>query len=228
MQKKNSIHPTLNRKIMAKYIKQEMPNLNGTEEPQVYYRLKTNRNISSKEFVERISRNGSAIDRGEMEGFLIRIADGLAEFLGNGYSVTLDGVGTFKAGLGLKRDKEMDSFEEDETKRNARSLQLTNINFRAEKALVREANRRCKLERYGESRLRKSPYTKEQRLQLALEYLEKNSAMHIADYMQLTGLSRTTATLELKSFRQDPTSGITFVGRGSNKVYVKTCVTSTD
>ena len=85
MQKKNSIHPTLNRKIMAKYIKQEMPNLNGTEEPQVYYRLKTNRNISSKEFVERISRNGSAIDRGEMEGFLIRIADGLAEFLGNGF-----------------------------------------------------------------------------------------------------------------------------------------------
>ena len=213
---------------MAQYIKQEMPNLNGTEEPQVYYRLKTNRNINSKEFVKHISRNGSAIDRGEIEGILIRIADGLAELLGNGYSVTLDGVGTFKAGLGLKRDKEMDSFEEDETKRNARSLQLTNVNFRADKTLVREANRRCKLERYGESSLRKSPYTKEQRLQLALEYLEKNSAMHIADYMQLTGLSRTTATLELKSFRQDPTSGITFVGRGSNKVYVKTCGTPTD
>ncbi len=213
---------------MAQYIKQEMPNLNGTEEPQVYYRLKTNRNINSKEFVKHISRNGSAIDRGEIEGILIRIADGLAELLGNGYSVTLDGVGTFKAGLGLKRDKEMDSFEGDETKRNARSLQLTNVNFRADKTLVREANRQCKLERYGESRLCKSPYTKEQRLQLALEYLEKNSAMHIADYMQLTGLSRTTATLELKSFRQDPTSGITFVGRGSNKVYVKTFGTPTD
>ena len=134
---------------MAQYIKQEMPNLNGTEEPQVYYRMKTDRNISSKEFVKRISRNGSATDRGEIEGILIRIADGLAELLGNGYSVTLDGVGTFKAGLGLKRDKEMDSFEGDETKRNGRSLQLTNINFRADKTLVREANRRCKLERYG-------------------------------------------------------------------------------
>ena len=206
---------------MAQYIKQEMPNLNGTEEPQVYYRLKTNRNISSKEFVKHISRNDSAADRGEIEGVLIRIADGLAELLGNGYSVTLDGVGTFKAGLGLKRDKEMDSFEEDETKRNARSLQLTSINYRADKTLVREANRRCKLERYGESRLRKSPYTKEQRLQLALEYLDKNSAMRIGDYMQLTGLSRTTATMELKAFRQDPASGITFVGRGSQKVYVK-------
>ncbi|MBQ8266735.1 MAG: DNA-binding protein [Bacteroides sp.] len=206
---------------MAQYIKQEMPNLNGTEEPQVYYRLKTNRNISSKEFVKHISRNDSAVDRGEIEGVLIRIADGLAELLGNGYSVTLDGVGTFKAGLGLKRDKEMDSFEEDETKRNARSLQLTSINYRADKTLVREANRRCKLERYGESRLRKSPYTKEQRLQFALEFLDKNSAMRIGDYMQLTGLSRTTATMELKAFRQDPASGITFVGRGSQKVYVK-------
>ena len=213
---------------MAQYIKQEMPNLNGTEEPQVYYRLKTNRNISSKEFVKHISRNDSAVDRGEIEGVLIRIADGLAELLGNGYSVTLDGVGTFKAGLGLKRDKEMDSFEEDETKRNARSLQLTSINYRADKTLVREANRRCKLERYGESRLRKSPYTKEQRLQLALEFLDKNSAMRIGDYMQLTGLSRTTATMELKAFRQDPASGITFVGRGSPKVYVKSCGTPTD
>ena len=213
---------------MAQYIKQEMPNLNGTEEPQVYYRLKTNRNISSKDFVKHISRNDSAVDRGEIEGVLIRIADGLAELLGNGYSVTLDGVGTFKAGLGLKRDKEMDSFEEDETKRNARSLQLTSINYRADKTLVREANRRCKLERYGESRLRKSPYTKEQRLQLALEFLDKNSAMRIGDYMQLTGLSRTTATMELKAFRQDPATGITFVGRGSQKVYVKSCGTPTD
>ena len=41
-------------------------------------------------------------------------------------------------------------------------------------------------------------------------------------------VKRTTATLELKAFRQDPTSGITFVGRGSNKVYVKTSGTPTD
>ena len=206
---------------MAKYIKQEMPNMNGTDEPQVYYRLKTDRNISSKEFVTNISRNGSATDRGEIESILIRIADGLAELLGNGYSVTLNGIGTFKAGLGLKEDKEMDTFDGDEAKRNARSLQLTNINFRADKTLIKEANQRCKLERAGESRLRQSPYSKEERLQLALEYLDKNGAMHIADYMELTRLSRTTATLELKAFRQDPTSGITFVGRGSSKVYVK-------
>ena len=206
---------------MAKYIKQEMPNLNGTDEPQVYYRLKTDRNISSKEFVERISRKGSVTDRAEIEGAIMRIADGLAELLGNGYSVTIDGVGVFKAGIGLKADKEMDTFDGDETKRNARSLQLTHIQYRADKSLVKEANRRCKLERAGESRLHHTPYSKEERLKLAQQYLEEHGVMRVVEYMELTGLSRTKATLELKEFRQDTSSGITFVGRGSAKVYVK-------
>ena len=206
---------------MAKYIKQEMPNLNGTDEPQVYYRLKTDRNISSKEFVEHISRKGSVIDRAEIEGAIMRIADGLAELLGNGYSVTIDGVGVFKAGIGLKADKEMDTFDGDETKRNARSLRLTGINYRADKDLIKKSNRHCKLERGGESRLHHSPYTREERLQLALQYLSEYGAMRVAQYMELTGLSRTKAAMELKEFRQDTSSGITFIGRGSAKVYVK-------
>ena len=39
--------------------------------------------------------------------------------------------------------------------------------------------------------------------------------------MELTGLSRTAATLELQEFRRDTTSGIDFIGQGSAKVYVK-------
>lgn len=186
---------------MAKYIKQEMPNLNGTDEPQVYYRLKTDRNISSKEFVEHISRKGSVIDRAEIEGAIMRIADGLAELLGNGYSVTIDGIGVFKAGIGLKAEKEMDTFEGDETKRNARSLRLTGINYRADKELIKKSNRHCKLERAGEARLHRSPYTQEERLQLALQYLSEHGAMRVAEYMELTGLSRTKAAMELKEFR---------------------------
>ena len=206
---------------MAKYIKQEMPNMNGTDEPQVYYRLKTDRNISTKEFVKHISRNGSVTDRAEIEGAIIRIADGLAEFLSNGYSVTIDGVGVFKAGIGLKEDKEMDTFNGDETKRNARSLQLTHIQYRADKRLIKEANRRCKLERAGESRLCQSPYTKEERLKLALEFLEKRGAMRVADYVEMTGLSRSVATKELIEFRRDASSGISFIGSGNHKVYVR-------
>lgn len=45
--------------------------------------------------------------------------------------------------------------------------------------------------------------------------------MRIQDYVELTGLSRTSATLELKEFRENPESGITFNGRGTTKVYIK-------
>ena len=43
----------------------------------------------------------------------------------------------------------------------------------------------------------------------------------MAEYRELTGLLRTKAAMELKEFRQDASSGITFIGRGSAKVYVK-------
>ena len=149
------------------------------------------------------------------------VVDEMAELLGKGYSVSIDGLGTFRASIGLEEDKEMDTFDGDDTKRNARSLRLTGINYRADKDLIKKANRHCKLERAGESRLHHTPYSKEERLKLAQQYLEEHGAMRVVEYMEQTGLSRTKATLELKEFRQDASTGITFLGRGSSKVYVK-------
>ena len=219
-QKKTSIHLT-NITFMAKYIKQEMTDLSGKGEEKVYYRLQTERNIDFKALAEYVGRHNGMMSKGLVINVMEHVVDAMAELLGEGHSVTIDGLGTFRASIGLEKDKEMDTFDGDETKRNARSLHLTGINYRADKVLIREANRHCKLERAGESRLHHSPYTKEERLKLALQYLEEHGAMRVAEYMELTGLSRTKATLELKEFRQDLSSGITFIGRGSAKVYVK-------
>ena len=212
---------------MTKYIKQEMVDLSGKGEEKVYYRIQTQRNIGFKELTEYIERHNNLMNRGLVKNVVDHVVDAMAELIGDGYSVTIDGLGTFKASLGLEKDKEMDTFDSDETKRNARSLRLKGINYRVDKVLVREANKHCKLERAGESRLHHSPYSKEERLKLALQYLEKNGAMRVADYMELTGLSRTKATLELKEFRQDTSTGITFVGRRSTIVYVKVTETNT-
>lgn len=212
---------------MTKYIKQEMVDLSGKGEEKVYYRIQTHRNIGFKELTEYIERHNNLMNRGLVKNVVDHVVDAMAELIGDGYSVTIDGLGTFKASLGLEKDKEMDTFDNDETKRNARSLRLKGINYRADKVFVREANKHCKLERAGESRLHHSPYSKEERLKLALQYLEKNGAMRVADYMELTGLSRTKATLELKEFRQDTSTGITFVGRRSTIVYVKVTETNT-
>ena len=206
---------------MAKYIKQEMTDLNGKGEEKVYYRMKTERNIDFKSFAKEVNRDHSMMNRALVENVMTNAMDVLARLLGEGYSVSIDGLGTFKAAIGLKDDKEMDTFDGNESKRNARSLQLTNVNFKADKALIREANNHCKLERAGESRLCHSPFSKEERLKMAQEYLEKHGAMKVADYVEMTQLSRTKATLELKEFRHDASTGIDTIGRRSTLVYVK-------
>ena len=206
---------------MAKYIKQEMIDLSGKGEEKVYYRLQTERNIDFNELTQQIEEHHNLMNRGLVKSVMAYVVDEMAELLGKGYSVTIDGLGTFRASIGLEEDKEMDTFDGNDPKRNARSLRLTDINYRTNKELIKKANRHCKLERAGESRLHHTPYSKEERLKLAHQYLEEHGAMRVVEYMELTGLSRTKATLELKEFRQDTSSGITFVGRGSAKVYVK-------
>ena len=206
---------------MAKYIKQEVPDMKKTGEQKVFYRLKTERNVDFQEFVGKLCSHHSGISRGEALRVLIAASETLSELLGKGYSVTLEDWGTFKATIGLEEGKELDTIDGDETKRNARSLCLDGVNFQADKGLVRNASRHCKLERAGVARVNRSPYTREERLQKALDYLEENKVLKVKQYMQLTGLSHTTAACELRAFSRDASSGITSVGRAPAVVYVK-------
>lgn len=206
---------------MAKYIKQEVPDMKKTGEQKVFYRLKIEHNVDFQEFIEKLCSHHSGISRGEALRVLVTASEVLAELLGDGYSVTLDDWGTFKATLGLEEGKAMDTIDGSESKRNARSLCLNGINFQADKKLVRNARQRCKLERAGIVRVKRSPYTKEERLQKALDYLEENKVLKVSQYMELTGLAHTTAANELRAFSRDSASGIISVGRGVTTVYVK-------
>ena len=220
-EQENEVFTKRKPRIMPKYIKQEMPDLQQTGEQKIYYRLKTERHIDFKHFVQSLHQSNNGISEADIIRVLLASADHLAELVGEGHSVSLEGIGTFKATIGLTKEKELDTLDGKETKRNSRSLQLNGIHFRTDKKLIKKARPYCKLQREGTTRLHRSPFSKEERLQRALEFLNKHGAMRVPDYMELTGLSRTTATLELKEFRQDPDSGIDFIGRGSAKVYVK-------
>ncbi len=209
---------------MAKYIKQELPNLNGKGEDKSYYRIQKRGNVDTDELVHRICDVGaSGISRASIVHALDSVIDEMSRLLADGYSVTIDGLGTFAAQIGVKEGKKSDSMAGDETKRNAKSLEVKKVSYRSDKDFVRNINIRCELERAGVCRVHRSKYNKEERLQLALAYLSDAShpIMRIADYVELTGLSRTVATMELKEFREDPKSGITTIGRGTAKVYVK-------
>ena len=206
---------------MAKYIKQEVPDMKKTGEQKVFYRLKIERNVDFEEFIRKVCSHHPGISRGEAFRVLVSASEVLAKLLGEGYSVTLEDWGTFKATIGLEEGKEMDTIDGEETKRNARSLMLNGINFQPDKKLVRNARRNCKLERAGITRVQRSPFTQEERLQKALDYLEENGALKVRQYMELTGQAHTTAASELRAFSRDPSSGIVRMGRGSATVYVK-------
>lgn len=206
---------------MARYIKQELPDLRRTGEKKAYYRLKTEQKIDFHQFIDRISSHNSGISRGEAFRVLMHATDTLAELLAEGYSVTIDDIGTFKATVGLVEDKEMDSFEEGTPKLNARSLKIDGVSFQADRKLIVNVDKRCDLKRAGTSRLCRSPFTREERLQKAQEYLKSHGAMKVKNYMVLTGLSHTVAAKELREFENDATSGITSIGRLAGKVYVR-------
>ena len=206
---------------MAKYIKQELPDLRKMGEKKAYYRLKTARKIDFQQFIDYISSHNSGISRGEAFRVLMHATDTLAELLAEGYSVTIDDMGTFKATVGLVEDKEMDSFEEGTPKLNARSLKIDGVSFQADKKLIVNVDKRCDLKRAGTSRLCRSPFTREERLQKAQEYLKSHGAMKVKNYMELTGLSHTVAAKELRGFEHAAVSGITSIGRLAGKVYVR-------
>lgn len=205
---------------MAQYIKKEMPDLNGTGEKKAYYKLKTWRKLEFNEFVKRCSSLHRTYGRSVIEGVVIAVCEHLAYEIGNGYSVKIDGLGTFTAKLGVREDKEMDDFEEGNTKRNAKSIEVTGVKFRADKNLVWEIDRNCDLERGGEERLRKPKYSPEERIVRARQFMQKNGFMHVDDYARLTGLSYSSASRELRRIASDPSSSIISQGRKSGKVYV--------
>lgn len=203
---------------MAKYIKKEIVDLNNTGSTMAYYRMKRSDALEFGEFLQRCHHTHQLYGPSVLHGVLIAVFEQLANELANGNSVKLDGLGTFNAKLGLGQGKEMDSFEEGTTRRNAMSIEVKGVSYRVDKELVRRLNSKCHLERGGEDRIRKSKYTIDERIERARRYLRKAGVMHVRDYAALTGLSHTTAYRELRKICGTE-SGITSRGYKSGMVY---------
>ena len=98
-------------------------------------------------------------------------------------SVTLEGIGTFTPKLGVVKDKEIDTLDGDDPKRNARSLEVNGVGFRADKELVLETKLLCDLSRGGIVRVRKSPFSEKERRERALGFLAEHPFMCLQDYI---------------------------------------------
>ena len=193
---------------------------NGRIEQRAYYRLKTYSNFSMEQFVD-FMVNNQRLKEGEVRSVIVGMVQEVAKILSLGHSVTIDGLGTFRASLGIVEDKGMDGFDQtEESKRNAQSVGVKNVLFKADKKFVKEVDSLINLERGEDSRISHPASTREERLAVLTDYLRGHSFATITNYMKLTKLNRSAATRELRSFSEEPQSGISTQGRHSHKVYV--------
>lgn len=204
--------------MYAKYIKREVADLNGTGRTQACYKMELTP-MTHQQFVSLCHREGM-MDESMILGVLSLVSEKLALCMAEGYSVKLEGIGTFNAKLGVRDDMLQDAFEEGESSRNAKSLMVNGVSYRADKNLISNTDRKCTLVRGGESRLKKSPFSQEERIEKARNFLKSHMFMRVPDYVLLTGLSRSTAAEELRKLAANPSSGIMSRGSRSQKVYV--------
>lgn len=164
----------------------------------------------------------TSFTHGDVAGVLAELADVVGEALTDGKTVKIDGLGSFRAVLGLadleRRGTWTDSADRLTTGRN---VKLKTVCFRPEKELVGRMERSMTLERQGSIIENKKPTsTVAQRAAVARDYIAAHGYMRIADYASLVGLSKSVASLELRALADDETSGIKSSGAGPAKVYV--------
>lgn len=199
---------------------QEMPDMRKEGETLLYPRMEITGTCETDELVEACIK-GSTFNRAEVRGALDLITGTMARFMAEGRSVRIEGIGLFTPTLTLKRGKEREDAEGNSPRRNAASIEIGGINFRADRTLISETNTLCNLERgSGVKKHRRPKTTAEERLAMAKKYLEENPFITVSEYSKMADLNRTTAAKELKAWAADTESGIAIKGLGTHKVYI--------
>lgn len=209
---------------MAEYQMQELTLPNEEDQKVLYPRMRLWGQVDLDYLASHINY-ASTFTPGDIIGLTKALTQAIAYEMAQGHSVKIDGLGVFSPSLGLRDGFERESAEPRGKKRNAMSICVKNINFRADKEFIQETGEHCILDRSKWKFQRSSTrYTAEQRLKLAQDYLEQHPLMKVNNYCELTGLLRNAAARELKQWAEAPNTGIDYIGRGSHKVYIKRVV----
>lgn len=199
-----------------------MPDVHNDGKKRVYPKMVVNRQLNTKEFVEKTHYLNRAIPESLVTTVISDIADGLVEMLSMGYTVKLDGLGTFSLSLDFDDEKPREMTSDDD-KMIYRKVTVKDVNYKSDPELVKYLKRETGLERDmgGVSRLYKKKYTLEERVERGKQWLDSHAFFTLQDYANMNNLSRTTASLELKKLTDGEDAPFGYTGRGSHKIWVK-------
>ncbi len=208
--------------IMAYYELKEMPDMRDEGKRRVYPKLKRQETVSFKSFIHKLKRYNRAIPESTWDSLMMDVSKVLAEELANGHTVKIDGLGVFSLSLEFADDKATEMTSDDE-KLNYRKVKVRDILYRPDKELLKEVRNEAKFEREtgGVKKLKVVPFTYEQRRDNAINYICSHGFMNLRTYVEMNGVSRTQASLDLKKIEQDPESHIGSTGNRTHKIWVE-------
>lgn len=222
------------------YYKLEQRDSFDMKKTRTVYRIKNRGLVSGEQFIKEVEHR-SNLNASLINAVLMEVKDELEELLGQGYAVTLPGIGAFSLGVRLNDRRklqleienaaaEADEQQGKKTKSvaepNSARLELHHINFRKDKDFFGNIEKRFNsltLKRLGGrqgSCITIDDKSLRERIALAMDYLSSHPFMRVADYAQITGLSRSSAQRELVEIAENDGFGITATGQGSHRVYV--------
>lgn len=231
---------------MLQYYKLEQRDSFDMKKTRTVYKLKKRATLSAESFIHEVAKR-RGFSEAVITGVLADVAKEFEYLLGQGYGITLPGIGTFTVGVRLKEERKEQLEEEQEaaaeaeesgkkpkkvSEPNARNIELHHINFRKDKLMFAEVAARLRLqdkERIGGRegvRITIDSFSQSERIAAAHEFLKTHAFMRVGDYADITGLSRASAQRELRELVKDPSSGITCRGRGSHRIFVRCAVHS--
>lgn len=207
---------------MANFKLQEMNDLNNSGKRIVYPKVETHRTLSTDEVCEKMHSYNPAYSSNLVRTVLDDLSDFIVHMMDLGYNVKLDGLGTFSLSIGFT-DNKPNEMQGDDDKMLYRKVAVKDVNYKVDTELLEKLKRKVDLKRVDSEvqKITKTAYSEEERIQRALDIIEKNGFITLADYACANGLSRSMASRDLKRICEKEGSPIKSSGNGSHKVWVK-------
>ena len=211
---------------MANYVIKEMPTGMGNgSEGKSFPKMQVYTEFDYDKVVELVHTNSPAFSEATVRGVLDTLTVVMKSYLPTGHTMKIDNLGVFSLSLEFAdNETDTDSQQEDpkaDSKKKYHHVRVKSVNFKVDKRLVDGINKENTFERTSGNPSSPSPYTPEERLQRALNHIDKHGFITLQEYANLNRLSYSTASRELAKLVLDPSSGIKAKGAASHKVWVR-------
>ena len=214
---------------MGNYVIKEMPTGMGNgSEGKSFPKMQIYTEFDYDKVVELVHTNSPAFSEATIRGVLDTLAVVMKSYLPMGHTLKIDNLGVFSLSLEFadnetETDNQQDAQDTQETdsKKKYHHVKVKGVNFKVDKKLVDAINKENTFERTTGTPSTPSPYTLEERLQRALQHIDKHGFITLQEYANLNRLSYSSASRELAKLVADPHSGIKAKGAASHKVWVR-------